>query len=105
MVIINSDFALPPPIHMKIVIILLIIALVWYFGFRDKSDTSNSIFEKNCSYLEPDNPYNYGSGHYAGYEWAAEKESGYCGGNSPSFIEGCKEYYSQLEAYESCLNK
>ncbi len=24
---------------------------------------------KDCSSLEPENPYNEGSGHYAGFEW------------------------------------
>ena len=35
------------------------------------------------------------SGHEAGYEWAARKgitDSNDCGGNSQSFIEGCKAY-------------
>ena len=35
------------------------------------------------------------SGHTAGYEWAEEKgieDSDDCGGNSQSFIEGCKAY-------------
>jgi len=35
------------------------------------------------------------SGHKAGYEWARKKgitDSYDCGGNSQSFIEGCKSY-------------
>jgi hypothetical protein len=54
----------------------------------------------NCT--EPENPYEEGSGHYAGYEWAESSGSGTCGGNSQSFIEGCEEYESQEDAYQEC---
>jgi hypothetical protein len=54
----------------------------------------------NCS--EPENPYDDGSGHYAGFEWGENGNS--CDGNSDSFIEGCEEYESQEEAYQSCLS-
>lgn len=59
---------------------------------------------RDCTALEPDNPYDEGSGHYAGWEWAERVEPSNCGGNSQSFIEGCKEYQTQLEDYENCLN-
>lgn len=48
---------------------------------------------------EPENPYDEGSGHSAGYEWAEENDVDSCGGNSNSFIEGCEEYLSQQEEY------
>lgn len=38
------------------------------------------------------------SGHEAGYEWAAEhdiEEESDCGGNSQSFIEGCRAYVEE----------
>ena len=60
---------------------------------------------RDCSELEPENPYAPGSGHYAGFEWAERNDAGSCGGNSSSFIEGCEEYLRQSEAYESCVNK
>lgn len=41
---------------------------------------------------EPENPYEDGSGHSAGYEWAKDNQVSYCGGNSQSFINGCEEY-------------
>lgn len=44
-----------------------------------------------------------GSGHEAGYEWAAENditEPSDCGGNSQSFIEGC-EAYAEENAQEN----
>ena len=50
---------------------------------------------------EPENPYDEGTGHYAGYEWA-EKNSGTCGGSSQSFTEGCEEYEHQESEYEEC---
>ncbi len=52
-------------------------------------------------YEEPENPYDEGSGHSAGYEWAEENGVDSCGGNSNSFIEGCEEYLSQQEEYEN----
>lgn len=86
------------------------IVSVWGWMFSSNDDYSysgyNSFYssgeEKDCSYLEPENPYDYGSGHYAGYEWG--ENGNYCSGNSDSFIEGCEEYESQEEAYDSCLN-
>jgi hypothetical protein len=51
---------------------------------------------------EPENPFDEGSGHYAGYDWAERTGSGTCGGNSQSFIEGCEEYQRQEDEYEKC---
>lgn len=60
---------------------------------------------RDCSDLEPDNPYSSGSGHYAGFEWAERKDVSSCGGNSQSFVEGCEEYLSQTEDYTNCLDQ
>lgn len=41
------------------------------------------------------------SGHKAGYAWAARRgidDPDNCGGNSPSFIEGCRVYAHELQA-------
>lgn len=57
----------------------------------------------NCA--EPENPYDEGSGHYAGFEWAQNNNPGACDGNSESFIEGCEEYENQETAYEECEAK
>ncbi len=57
----------------------------------------------NCT--EPENPYEEGSGHYAGYEWAEEKNPATCGGSSQSFIEGCEEYQEQESEYQECEAK
>lgn len=53
-----------------------------------------------CS--EPENPYDEGSGHYAGFDWAERTGTGSCGGNSESFIEGCEEYQNEEAAFEEC---
>lgn len=52
---------------------------------------------------EPDtaieSPYDDGSGHDAGFQWAEQKgitDSTDCGGDSDSFIEGCQEYVNSL---------
>lgn len=42
------------------------------------------------------------SGHEAGYEWAAERDitdPDDCGGNSWSFIEGCRAYAEEQGGY------
>lgn len=95
-----------------IVILIIFGLIVWgvislFSGSRNDSDYSNDggsvlLNTRNCSSLEPSNPYDSGSGHYAGFEWGESGNS--CGGNSGSFIEGCEEYESQEEAYNSCLN-
>jgi hypothetical protein len=53
------------------------------------------------SCTEPENPYDEGTGHYAGYEWA-ESNGGACGGSSQSFKEGCEEYERQESEYQEC---
>ena len=55
---------------------------------------------RHCT--EPQNPYDEGSGHYAGYEWAETNNPGSCGGRSQSFIEGCEDYQQQESEYEDC---
>jgi hypothetical protein len=62
---------------------------------RDEEETSH-----HCT--EPQNPYDEGSGHYAGYEWAETNNPGACGGRSQSFIEGCEEYQQQESGYNDC---
>lgn len=66
----------------------------------DSSSYSSNV-SKSCQ--EPENPYNYGSGHYAGFQWGENGNS--CGGNSTSFIDGCEEYLRQEEAYISCISE
>lgn len=57
---------------------------------------------RDCSSLEPENPYSSGSGHYAGYEWGENGKT--CSGNSASFREGCNTYEEQEQEYENCVD-
>jgi hypothetical protein len=66
------------------------------------SDIVNTTEANTC--VEPENPYNEDTGHYAGYSWAQENSEA-CDGSSESFNEGCNEYYAQLDAYEACQKK
>ncbi|WP_374035766.1 hypothetical protein ACES2I_08775 [Bdellovibrio bacteriovorus] len=65
---------------------------------------SNSAAEYNGGYeygaAEPENPFEDGSGHSAGYEWAERNQVSSCGGNSQSFIDGCEEWLRQQEEPE-----
>ena len=94
---------------------LIIVAIIWgAYSFFIKDGEPSAIQEhpnfesyresRDCSILEPDNPYSYGSGHYAGFEWAQNRDASSCGGNSDSFVEGCEEYVSQAEAYATCIS-
>lgn len=67
------------------------------------SDNGSEDAAPKCT--EPENPYTEGTGHYAGYEWAEQKDPATCGGSSQSFIEGCEEYQSQESGYEECEAK
>jgi hypothetical protein len=74
----------------------------------DSSDADTGKEGKNTAAThcqEPENPYDEGSGHYAGFEWAVEHDASSCDGNSQSFNEGCEEYEEQLSAYEECTSK
>ena len=90
------------------VFILIFLILVWPDKKEDyQSDLyveqqEQGTISRDC--IEPENPFDYGSGHYAGYAWAEENGANWCDGNSNSFIEGCEEYLSQEEDYELCLN-
>lgn len=95
--------------------IIVIALIIWgaYAFFGDDKEKSAVMEEhpnyaayqetKDCSSLEPDNPYNDGSGHYTGFKWGENGNT--CGGNSDSFIEGCEEYERQEAAYATCEAK
>jgi hypothetical protein len=74
------------------------------FACTSSTTSSNSdgaeAAQKECT--EPENPYDEGTGHYAGYEWAEQNSPSACGGRSQSFIEGCEEYQQQESEYEDC---
>jgi len=94
---------------MKLALMLCIVALVILTGACNSSSGSANDNEEQgeasqeCH--EPENPYDEGSGHYAGFQWAEEHDPTSCGGNSQSFIEGCEEYQEQESAYQDCTSK
>jgi len=51
---------------------------------------------------EPENPFEVGSGHYAGYEWAAT-HSDISEATSASFQEGADEADAQEDEYDQCV--
>jgi len=69
----------------------------------DSSSRTSPSSKKDCSSLEPHNPYGAGTGHYAGYKWGEDGKA--CGGNSTSFVEGCEAHEAQQEAYEACTRQ
>jgi hypothetical protein len=81
---------------------------VWHWAFGNASSDyessygqPTSVFHSDKDCIEPENPYDYDSGHYAGWQWG--EEGNYCSGNSDSFVEGCEEYQAAEESYEQCL--
>ena len=90
-----------------IVIGLIIWAIFHFFGNSEDGSSYKSnpeIYSKETSQcIEPENPYNEWSGHYAGYRWY-EETGNYCSGNSSSFIEGCEVAEEQYSAFTECEN-
>ncbi len=84
-------------------VIIFILALL--ISGCDSSST-NSISQnreyENC--IPPQNPYNDGGGHDAGFNWAMEGGTE-CDGKSYSFNEGCFEYFRQLKRYNECISR
>jgi len=72
--------------------------------FNNKSEDLSIYSDNGKECIEPQNPYAEG-GHYAGFEWAEEKGPTNCDGNSESFIEGCEEYFRELNLYTNCIDK
>jgi hypothetical protein len=85
---------------MKKMAVLVVMVSAVLIGCSDSKPKET--YEKTC--VEPENPYDEGTGHYAGYKWA-EENGGDCNGNSNSFNEGCEEYHSQEDEYEDCEAK
>ena len=77
-----------------------LLVVVGRTSFTSPEKTNEEGTARHCT--EPQNPYDEGSGHYAGYEWAETNNPGTCGGRSQSFIEGCEEYQQQESEYEDC---
>ncbi len=71
---------------------------------NSQTDSYSSSDDERETPEEPENPYDQGSGHSAGYEWA-ERTGGSCNGNSNSFNEGCEEYYGQQENYDEQIDE
>jgi len=75
----------------------ILILLGFLFLITGCTPGDSYVEESGSRKMEIGNPYDEGSGHYAGYEWAAETGGG-CSGNSESFNEGCEEYYRQINS-------
>jgi len=92
-----------------VIVMIVVIGLIWgAYSIFSKNDSADNNYDYNSYdssydydsgdsdyYTNYGNPYNEGSGHYAGYEWAEQNGVSSCGGNSNSFIEGCEEYLNQ----------
>jgi hypothetical protein len=78
----------------------LVLALLMSGCDSTNSKSSDENEETTASCTEPENPYNEGSGHYAGFEWAERNASAGCNGSSQSFNEGCEEYEHQEATFE-----
>ncbi len=87
--------------------LIIIFLSIWILSCSNKQSDYQSEYyqdeetQKEC--IEPENPYDDWSWHYAWYErWLEWKN---CSWNSNSFIEWCEEYNAQEEDYENCSNK
>lgn len=81
----------------------MLLVLIMFFSGCDKGETGYDSGSTTSECIQPNNPYNDGGGHDAGFNWAMENGGG-CNGNSDSFNEGCEEYHRQLNQYNECIN-
>jgi hypothetical protein len=89
----------------SIPLFLLLISLMFLaacdYGSTESSSKRSTPVSSKKECVEPQNPYDDGGGHDAGFKWASEN-GGDCNGNSDSFDEGCEEYHRQLNEYDEC---
>jgi hypothetical protein len=95
-----------------VIVVALLIwgAYVYFGGDKEKAAVMKEHINyetyketKDCSTLEPNNPYDEGSSHYAGFQWGEDGND--CGGNSDSFIDGCEDYERQEAAFQACESR
>jgi hypothetical protein len=87
----------------SILLVLMVSGILLVVSCTPSSKSSDSNEESVAhSCTEPENPYDAGTGHYAGYEWAENHGSGTCSASSESFNEGCEEYETQESEYQEC---
>jgi uncharacterized lipoprotein NlpE involved in copper resistance len=90
----------------SIIISLALITVITLTGCTSKQEetykNNPEIYNKKTKQcIEPENPYNEWSGHYAGYKWY-EDTGNNCWGNSSSFIEGCEVAEEQYSVFTEC---
>ena len=99
---------------MKKILSLIIVSLLILSGCKLQDSTqvklkdnpqaiTNDNGNKVIDCQSPINPYQDDGGHDAGFNWAEENNPSGCDGNSQSFIEGCEEYFRQLNQYNKCV--
>lgn len=75
-----------------LIIVVIIFFVIFYFSEDEKSLPESLESQKTYNGYKCTDDC---SGHEAGYEWARRKgiaDPDDCGGNSTSFVEGCKSY-------------
>lgn len=89
----------------RLIVIGLVIlwsgSLFWCTKAGDSYKNNPDVYSKErreC--IEPENPYDEWSWHYAGYEWW--EQWNYCSGNSDSFIEWCEMFEELDETFAEC---
>jgi hypothetical protein len=86
----------------KMILLMSIILIVLSSCFTGSSNLATKKQAEEC--IAPHNPYNDGSSHDAGFDWA-RLDGGKCDNRFQSFNEGCSEYYRQLTQYNKCIAK
>jgi hypothetical protein len=83
----------------SIVFLMIILCATILLGFGCSDSKPSATESKPCT--EPENPYEEGTGHYAGFEWEANNGAD-CATGSTSFNEGCEEFQRQEDEYDAC---
>jgi len=105
---IQNEFSKLKPLEKVIIIAFLFgILFIIFTAGRGvfnlfKSDEAKALA---CYDKFANNPYQDGTGHYAGWVWSYDKQVSTCGGKSNSFIEGCEANLKARTKLRACLNK
>jgi hypothetical protein len=87
------------------VLTLILLTLLANIACTSSNSIESASANSPIHCTEVENPYDEGTGHYAGFEWAQNNGATSCGGSSDSFIEGCEEYQRQESEYAECEAK
>ena len=95
----------------SLIVIIIFVAAVWYFGFgskdpifQDYSGQSGSFLGSElCIDTSSQNPYQKGTQEYEGFAWGNTNRSSSCVIGNTAFKDGCLKQRQLAGAYHECI--